>query len=226
MNIEQMHIVFREYAQQMGMQTVRGILDEDIDICLNTSIINKTRSIIASNTATGVNDKLSLSNADISSLNGLRTLFRQEAIDVSSTGEVSELNPVTIDITNESVMLYTGFAITYPNVNKLYQCRIVETDYLGKTLRDNLLRASKYEPIVTVVIKNSNLIAHIYNGVNKFPAPAKLIYNYIHMPAKVSLANNISCDLPEYLHEEIVANAVNLWGASVTIHNRSSENNN
>lgn len=226
MNIEQMHIVFREYAQQMGMQTVRGILDEDIDICLNTSIINKTRSIIASNTATGVNDKLSLSNADISSLNGLRTLFRQEAIDVSSTGEVSELNPVTIDITNENVMLYTGFAITYSKINKLYQCRIVEPDYLGKTLRDNLLRASKYEPIVTVVIKNSNLTAHIYNGVNKFPAPAKFIYNYIHMPAEVSLAKNISCDLPDYLHEEIVANAVNIWGASVTIHNRSSENNN
>lgn len=226
MNITQMHIVFREYAQQMGMQTVRAILEEDIDICLNTSIINKTRSIIASNTATGVNDKVSLSNADISSLNGLRTLFKREAINVPSTGDNDELNPVSVVITNANVLLYTGFSLTYANNQKLYQCRIVEPDYLGKTLRDNLLRASKYEPIVTVIASSNELIANIYNGVNKFPKPNKLIYNYIHVPAKVSLSGNVNCDLPEYLHEEIVANAVNLWAASVTIHNRSSENNN
>ncbi len=41
MNIGEMHVTFRELAQQMGMQTVRAILMEDIDICLNAAIIEK-----------------------------------------------------------------------------------------------------------------------------------------------------------------------------------------
>ena len=37
-------MTFRELAQQMGMQTVRAILMEDIDICLNAAIIEKARN--------------------------------------------------------------------------------------------------------------------------------------------------------------------------------------
>ena len=44
MNIGEMHVTFRELAQQMGMQTVRAILMEDIDICLNAAIIEKARN--------------------------------------------------------------------------------------------------------------------------------------------------------------------------------------
>jgi hypothetical protein len=38
MTIEEMHVTFRELAQQMGMQTVRAILPENIDICFGCFI--------------------------------------------------------------------------------------------------------------------------------------------------------------------------------------------
>ena len=38
MTISEMHVWFRQYAQQMGMQNVRAILPEQIDNLINTSI--------------------------------------------------------------------------------------------------------------------------------------------------------------------------------------------
>ena len=114
MDIEQMHIYFREYAQEMGMQTVRAILKEDIDVCLNTSITDKVRQIIAENTVVDSNNKVARFNADVSELNGLRTLFRRGNIQsISPTGNGKEVNPYKVSITNPDVMLYTAFDIAY-----------------------------------------------------------------------------------------------------------------
>ena len=46
MNIADMHIMFRQLAQQMGMQNVRAILPEQIDLLLNTAIIDVVNEII------------------------------------------------------------------------------------------------------------------------------------------------------------------------------------
>ena len=40
MDLTQMHVIFRQFAQQMGMQNVRAILPEQIDLLLNTAIID------------------------------------------------------------------------------------------------------------------------------------------------------------------------------------------
>ena len=37
MTTPEMHVMFRQYAQQMGMQNTRAILPEQIDLLLNTS---------------------------------------------------------------------------------------------------------------------------------------------------------------------------------------------
>ena len=64
MNIGEMHVTFRELAQQMGMQTVRAILMEDIDICLNAAIIEKARNVIVENVGpVPYNDKVARQNA-------------------------------------------------------------------------------------------------------------------------------------------------------------------
>ena len=74
MNIGEMHVTFRELAQQMGMQTVRAILMEDIDICLNAAIIEKARNVIVENVGpVPYNDKVARQNASISPVNALRT---------------------------------------------------------------------------------------------------------------------------------------------------------
>ena len=47
MTVVEMHVMFRELAQQMGMQTVRAILSEDIDTCLNIAVNDYIKKAIA-----------------------------------------------------------------------------------------------------------------------------------------------------------------------------------
>ena len=49
MNTSEMHVMFRQYAQQMGMQNVRAILPEQIDLLLNTSQMDMVNQIIKEN---------------------------------------------------------------------------------------------------------------------------------------------------------------------------------
>ena len=49
MNIAEMHVWFRQYAQQMGLQNVRAILPEQIDLVINTSITDIVNQIITQN---------------------------------------------------------------------------------------------------------------------------------------------------------------------------------
>ena len=228
-----MHIYFREYAQEMGMQTVRAILKEDIDVCLNTSIQDKVRQVIAENTAYNPNDKVARFNTDVSELNGLRTLFRREEVsNFSPTGDGLETNPYKFTIENEDVMLYTAFDIAY-DTKRIYNCRIVGSDYLGRTLRDYCLRPSKESPIINVVSgeDDNEISCTIYNGINKHPQITKLFYDYIKYPATVFYDDvehdnpeddaSVDCDLPAYQHLDIVRNAVNIWLNSVGATNGS-----
>ena len=38
MTIGEMHVMFRQLAQQMGMQTIRAILPSEIDACINVAV--------------------------------------------------------------------------------------------------------------------------------------------------------------------------------------------
>ena len=111
-----MHVTFREVAQRMGLQTVRAIFPEDVDICLNFAIITKTRNIVAENAQT-VNDLIVRANADISQLNALRNLAKKGEVSGSSlTGGGIELHPFLAKVDNKEVMFYTRFAIGYVGV--------------------------------------------------------------------------------------------------------------
>lgn len=91
-----MHVWFRQYAQQMGMQNIRAILPEQIDICLNTSIIDIVKRLVKSNiqlTSDGTN-----TNNKIGPLNALTTLFK--TVDVPLYTESSN---------KDGTKTYTGF---------------------------------------------------------------------------------------------------------------------
>lgn len=77
-----MHVWFRQYAQQMGMQNVRAILPEQIDLCINTSITDTINTIIQENVAT-TNDRVVTDNSKIGSINALNTLYKVAFIDMS-----------------------------------------------------------------------------------------------------------------------------------------------
>lgn len=218
MTIEEMHVTFRELAQQMGQETVRAIFSEDIDICLNAAIITKVKSILQSNIGTVFKDKISRQNSSISPINALRTLYKFNDID-DITGSGTEVNPFIININTDDIMLFTGFAVSYDK-NTLYDCRIIEAEKLAQTLHDFCNRASKSAPIVTAFDNNSNIKINLYIGKKNTNKPTLFRYYYISEPVKVhydedSPENNINCNLPDYLHMEIIEYAVNYYLRSV-----------
>ena len=70
-----MHINFRQYAQQMGMQNVRAILPEQIDLLINTSISDVVNRIIAENIGV-TNDRVVTDNSKLGQINALRTIYK------------------------------------------------------------------------------------------------------------------------------------------------------
>lgn len=84
MTISEMHVMFRQYAQQMGMQNVRAILPEQIDLLLNTSIIDIVNQTIKENIGI-TNDRVITDNSKIGQINALRTLYKVKEIEMSPT---------------------------------------------------------------------------------------------------------------------------------------------
>lgn len=231
MDIEEMHVTFRELAQQMGMQTVRAILPEDIDICLYAAIIDTAKEIIAVNVGPlPYNDKVARQNAAISPINGLRTLYRKGSIAESEiTGTGTEVAPYNIQIESDGVMLYTGFKVSY-NGSTLYDCRIIESEDLGQTLRDFCNRAAKDAPICTIVGDTSKISVDIITGRKTMVKPKLIQYLYIAEPAQVyydedDTSKNVDCDLPPYLHMDVVRRAVGIYLQSIGATRSNSKNN-
>lgn len=77
-----MHVMFRQYAQQMGMQNVRAILPEQIDLLLNTSIMDIVNQTIKENIGI-TNDRVITDNSKIGQINALRTLYKVKEIEMS-----------------------------------------------------------------------------------------------------------------------------------------------
>ena len=231
MTIEEMHITFRELAQQMGMQTTRAILMEDIDICLNAAIIDTVKELITVTVGPlPYNDKVARQNAAISPINGLRTLYKKGSIQEEDiNGEGTEVSPYTININSDNIMLYTGFKVSY-NGNTLYDCRIIENEDLGQTLRDFCNRAAKDAPICTIVGDTTKIKVDIFTGVKKAVKPKLIQYLYINEPAKVyydedNIELNVNCDLPQYLHMDVVKRAVSVYLASIGAIRDTNKNN-
>ena len=82
MNIAEMHVWFRQYAQQMGMQNVRAILPEQIDILINTSITDIVNQLIRENIGL-TNDRIITDNSKLGQINAFRTLYKVVEIDMS-----------------------------------------------------------------------------------------------------------------------------------------------
>lgn len=75
MNIAEMHQMFRNYAQQMGMQNVRAILPSQIDLLLNNSISDTVNQVIAQNIGT-TSDRVITDNSKLNQVNALKSLYK------------------------------------------------------------------------------------------------------------------------------------------------------
>lgn len=84
MTIAEMHVMFRMYSQQMGLQNVRSILPEQIDSLLNTSISDTLNDIIKHN-IDSTNDRVITDNSKIGQINALKGLYCVKELDFKGT---------------------------------------------------------------------------------------------------------------------------------------------
>lgn len=209
MDILAMHEMFRVLGQQMGLERVRGILEESIDIYLNAAIKETVANVVKSNVQTIYKDKITVQDNPISPINGVSTLYKENTFNVNAT------SGSLVDITLKDVQYIFGFSISYPGEATYKQCRFIEPDRVDITLDDYCSRASKRYPIITIVSADENNNSYkfrIYTGKTNVDT---LRVKYIKLPNEVSLEQNISCDLPEHLHKDVVELAVQKYFQSV-----------
>ena len=171
----------------MGMQLIRGILPESIDVYINDVIIEKTQQELLSGIRTALQDSVNTQASTMSPINTFRTLYRsvRYKIDTSNVDENVHkvsfyneyngfhiINIPTVDSDIEidereykiNPMMFLGFSVEYDNTlrGNAVACRLIGSDVLETTLRDYCNGASKDSPIVVL-----NSIPVIKNGVEQ-----------------------------------------------------------
>lgn len=173
MNIQEMHNTFRTLGQQMGMQLVRGILPESIDVYINDVIVEKTQQELLGGVRTALQDSINTQASTMSTINAFRSLYRtaRYSIDVFDTedhkvhfyNDKNGFHIINIPTINADVvlnsdeykidpMMYLGFSVEYRNTirGNAVACRLIGADVLETTLRDYCNGASKDSPIVVL----------------------------------------------------------------------------
>lgn len=256
MTISEMHVWFRQYAQQMGMQNVRAILPEQIDLLINSSITDTINQIITQNIGV-TNDRIITDNSKIGQINALRSLYKVKTVQAipANSGTSSPATPfikgdethilrIYADIKNFDnggsgstgifdYLYLVDLAINYSDLisptsspkvlTNYFPVRLIDDAYLADTLNDFVLRPRLRTPIA--VLYNDQLDIYIDNLTdNKLPEglnPYKLRVSYIAKPAIVAYRSDlggtdIDCNLPEYMHVDILKHAVDLYRIAIS----------
>lgn len=245
MNAAEMHIWFRQYAQQMGLQNVRAILPEQIDLVINTSISDTVNQIIRENIAL-TNDRIITDNSKLGQINALRTLYKvNEQVSIGASGNVKPVSEyenlgmfrVTNFLDKEGntaplidALYLVDLSILYSrNNNKktaFFPVRLIDDAYLADTMQDYVLKPRVRTPIA--VLHNNTLDIYLgedYKKANghlssEVLTPSILRVSYLARPAKVTYlsdvgGDDVDCDLPESMHVDILKHAVDLYNISI-----------
>lgn len=174
MNIAEMHVWFRQYAQQMGMQNVRAILPEQIDVLINTSISDLVNQLVRENVGVR-NDRVITDNSKISQINALRTLYKVTELDMVGatpfmeflaanmlTGKMSNKQTGGDDVSSTTAPDYlylvdfslnykvtnTGFSGTHGGTAPTFAADGVETNFFPVRLIDDAYLADTLNEFV------------------------------------------------------------------------------
>ena len=221
MTISEMHVWFRQYAQQMGMQNVRAILPEQIDNLINTSIKDTIDEVINKSVGT-TNDRVITDNAKLANINALRTLYRvktykpripeqvgNEALHFVNSFDNSCLSIKSSDIVTDA-LYYVDFSIKYqkpvtPGIStgttytRLFPIRIIDDSYLADVLNDWVLAPRLRTPVMVIYKKEEesvdDTIFDIYLGENGTIAQNLAIdsirCSYIKTPKQVAYLSDV-----------------------------------
>jgi hypothetical protein len=247
MDIQEMHQMFRQYAQQMGMQNVRAILPEQIDLLINNSISDTINQVITQNIGV-TNDRVVSDASKLNQVNALRSLYRVwkgSIADATFKGKEKTSYTISFQLplnnfksngsytddnnpsTAISFLYVVDLSINYKKTNfitNVFPVRIVDDQFVADVVNDFVLAPKMRSPVASI---HDNLIelyidkadnkpnereAFTFNGVSI----NELRLSYIAKPAVVKFAEdingtNVDCDLPEYMHVDIVKHAVGLY---------------
>lgn len=175
MTISEMHDTFRVLGQQMGLQLVRGILPESIDVYINNVITEKVQQELLLGVRTALQDSVNTQASTMSTINTFRTLYRNVRYKITGFDDdfasdktnqilryyngnngyhIINIPTVNSKIGNECIspMMFLGFSVEYDNTlrGNPVACRLIGSDVLETTLRDYCNGASKTDPIVSL----------------------------------------------------------------------------
>lgn len=264
MDISEMHQMFRQYAQQMGMQNVRAILPEQIDLLINNSISDTINQVITQNIGI-TNDRVISDASKLNQINALKSLYKVWKGNISAAtlkgkektnyiisfqlplncfklkenGDnvyTNESNYKETDSESEEVVkkystisfLYVvDLSINYEKTNfvtNVFPVRIVDDQFVADVVNDFVLAPKMRSPVASI---HDNLIELYIDKADNAPendqpftfkgvSINELRFSYIAKPAVVRFAEdvngaNVNCDLPEYMHVDIVKHAVELY---------------
>lgn len=247
MDISEMHQMFRQYAQQMGMQNVRAIMPEQIDLFINNSISDTINQVITQNIGI-TNDRVISDASKLNQVNALKSLYKVwkgSIADVTIKGKektsyiISFQLPLNnfkttgsyIDDGNSSTaisFLYmVDLSINYKKsdfVTNVFPVRIVDDQFVADVVNDFVLAPTMRSPVASI---HDNLIELYIDKADAKPEDRQpftfkgvsineLRLSYIAKLAVVRFAEdgdgtNVDCDLPEYMHVDIVKHAVELY---------------
>ena len=242
-----MHKMFRQYAQQMGMQNVRAILPEQIDLLINNSISDTINQVITQNIGI-TNDRVISDASKLNQVNALKSLYKvwKGSIAEATVKGKEKTNYIisfqlplnnfkaagsytddNVSSTAISFLYVVDLSINYKKtdfVTNVFPVRIVDDQFVADVVNDFVLAPKMRSPVASI---HDNLIELYIDKADAKPEDGQaftfkgvsineLRFSYIAKPAIVRFAEdvdgtNVDCDLPEYMHVDIVKHAVELY---------------
>ena len=172
MNIQEMHNTFRTIGQQMGLQLIRGILPESIDVYLNSAIADFIQKELVDSVQINIQTEQLSQVSTMSKINTLKTLYRTvrynirlldnsdyakkvEYVDEKNGYYIINIPVINFDVPLEegeykiNPMKYLHFSVEYNTTPRGYStnCRLINADEIANTLNDYCNRVSKSTPI-------------------------------------------------------------------------------
>lgn len=220
MTIGEMHVMFRQLAQQMGMQTIRAILPSEIDACINIAINDVIKKLIAENLGSAGNEQVTIYNARVGQINGLSTLSKR----LNLTAPIKSIPRNCFDtyIPLDTVMYITAVEVGYEETNVMYDARVTQAELLGRTLEDYCNAPTYKSPVVIFLGKAGRVDVEVYtSSTGDGLIPTKVNVVIISKPAVVMHSDveedGVDCDMPDYMHIDIVKAAAEIYLRSVGI---------